>query len=391
MSRPSVATSSASGSSSGIVDLVEDLHVGAAAVAGLGLHRVGLALDDAVADAAGRAAQHAFDAHHVPHACRTASRCRSACCAPWASRPRSSSSARCRRPGRRRPRPASGRRRPASPPAARNAPAAPAATSTRWASVVRSALRPRAPPRPSPRRSSGEAARTAWMAAAVSAGTCAWPQAGRAGGRWSAAPSSSGSNAAREIGGMPCSSACPMRSNDGSAGVRQVLRDLVLGARQPREERQIGRQLVPGRQGGQPLGAVEEQRRRIGEDGERRLRLLADIHQPSLGAPTSDTSTSNRGSRLCDCRRLFRRSFRRLFLDLAFVHFLAQPLAVVPPAPAAGHRAARHGADRATHPDRRIDVDDPDGDRQHGRADAWISAAQRFCSMVALKPSRFSK
>src|SRR5690606_37640843 len=41
---------------------------------------------------------------------------------------------------------------------------------------------------------------------------------------------------------------------------------------------------------------------------------------------------------------------------------LSQPLPMVPPAPAAGHRAASHGADGATHPDRRIDVDDPDRD-----------------------------
>ena len=53
--------------------------------------------------------------------------------------------------------------------------------------------------------------------------------------------------------------------------------------------------------------------------------------------------------------------------DLALFHFLAEPLAVMAPAPAAGHRAASHGADGATHPDRRIDVDNPDCDGENGR------------------------
>src|SRR5689334_8121104 len=50
-----------------IVDLVEDLHIGAAAFTRLGLHRVGCALDRSKADAAGRAAEDALDANDVPH------------------------------------------------------------------------------------------------------------------------------------------------------------------------------------------------------------------------------------------------------------------------------------------------------------------------------------
>ena len=93
----------------------------------------------------------------------------------------------------------------------------------------------------------------------------------------------SGSKAAREIGGMPCSSAWPMLWNDGSvAGGRSGT--ISCWARvSAGEERQIGRQLVAGRQRRQPLGAIEEQRRRVGQHGERRLRLFADAHQPLLG------------------------------------------------------------------------------------------------------------
>src|SRR5262245_2373254 len=54
-------------------------------------------------------------------------------------------------------------------------------------------------------------------------------------------------------------------------------------------------------------------------------------------------------------------------LDLALINFLAQPLTVMPEAPAAGHSAPRHGANRAPHPDRGIDMNDPDGDRQDRR------------------------
>ena len=82
---------------------------------------------------------------------------------------------------------------------------------------------------------------------------------------------------------MPCSSAWPMLSERRQRGGRQVRHDFVLGARQAGEERQVGRQLVAGRQRRQPLGAIEEQRRRVGQHGERRLRLLADVHQPLLG------------------------------------------------------------------------------------------------------------
>src|SRR5690606_11619237 len=53
--------------------------------------------------------------------------------------------------------------------------------------------------------------------------------------------------------------------------------------------------------------------------------------------------------------------------DLALFHFLAEPFAVMAPAPAAGHRATRHSTQRAAYPDRCIDVDNPDSDGEHGR------------------------
>ena len=44
-----------------------------------------------------------------------------------------------------------------------------------------------------------------------------------------------------------------------------------------------------------------------------------------------------------------------------------QPLAMMPPSPAGRHIALRHRPDRASDPDRGIDVDDPDDDRRDGR------------------------
>ena len=59
-----------------------------------------------------------------------------------------------------------------------------------------------------------------------------------------------------------------------------------------------------------------------------------------------------------------------------------QPFAVMPPGPAAGDPAAGHGADRAAHPDRRVDVHDPDADDRSPPRAQWTSTATRFCSIV---------
>ena len=46
---------------------------------------------------------------------------------------------------------------------------------------------------------------------------------------------------------------------------------------------------------------------------------------------------------------------------------LSKPFAVMPPGPTGRHIAPRHRADRASHPDRGIDMDDPHDDRRDGR------------------------
>src|SRR5690606_38777621 len=54
-------------------------------------------------------------------------------------------------------------------------------------------------------------------------------------------------------------------------------------------------------------------------------------------------------------------------LDFAFLHFLTQPLAMVPPAPAASYCTAGHPAQRPAYPEGGIDVHNPNGDGEDGR------------------------
>ena len=50
-----------------LLPLVQNFHIAAALFAGLRLHRPGAAFDFPIGDALGRAAEHAFDPHGVPH------------------------------------------------------------------------------------------------------------------------------------------------------------------------------------------------------------------------------------------------------------------------------------------------------------------------------------
>ena len=105
---------------------------------------------------------------------------------------------------------------------------------------------------------SGGAARTASMASQPSA--AGRPSLGRAcrakPDRWLDGSTASDGLGARADGGMPCSSAWPIAlERRQQARGRQSGMDVVLGLRQPREEFEIGLELVPGRQGREPLRA----------------------------------------------------------------------------------------------------------------------------------------
>src|SRR6185295_19699866 len=86
---------------------------------------------------------------------------------------------------------------------------------------------------------------------------------------------------------------------------------------------------------------------------------------PAARTVSPDRAAGRRGA----VRRCRYRWVRRPPLSASFVtlgRLLAQPLAMVLPGPAAGDRAARHGADAAFHPDRGVEMDDPDADDDHG-------------------------
>jgi hypothetical protein len=58
----------------------------------------------------------------------------------------------------------------------------------------------------------------------------------------------------------------------------------MLRSRHQRREIQVRLELVPRRERGKALRAIEEQGSGIGEDGERWFRLLSDVEQPLLGS-----------------------------------------------------------------------------------------------------------
>src|SRR5262245_66637768 len=78
---------------------------------------------------------------------------------------------------------------------------------------------------------------------------------------------------------------------------RQARLNLMLGARQDGKKGEIGPEVVGGRERGEAPGAVEEERGRIGEDSEGRLRFLAQ-NGSRLQAGCIRHETSNRGSTL---------------------------------------------------------------------------------------------
>src|SRR5499426_342715 len=85
------------------------------------------------------------------------------------------------------------------------------------------------------------------------------------------------------------------------------------------------------------------------------------------GAPTCViTNLTNRTGHveLATQRPLFSGSRTGLLVFRSPEDELFQPLAMMPPRPAAGDLAARHGPDRAAHPDGRIDVNDPHADHR---------------------------
>ena len=226
----------------------------------------------------------AFDAHRVPHRPAQTSKRRSACCGPSASRPPSSPPAGCRRPGRRRR--ATGLMSSATSIAASRAkctcsrrrderPRAQIVHGHRVLEGLRrhaaALVRVRRPHRLDGGRRCGRhvgSRRAGQGAASIVA---------------SAAPS--GSIRAREIGGMPCASACATCSGGGSAGSGQVALNVVLQrASGWRETADRAPSSLLGASARQPLRPIEEQRRRIGEDGEGRLRFLPDIHQARFRA-----------------------------------------------------------------------------------------------------------
>src|SRR5882672_2179036 len=79
-----------------------------------------------------------------------------------------------------------------------------------------------------------------------------------------------------------------------------------------------------------------------------------------------DRAAGQRGA----VRRRRYRWVRRPPLSASFVtlgRLLAQPLAMMLPGPAAGDGTAGHGAHGAFHPDRGVQMDDPDADDDHRR------------------------
>src|SRR5262245_35145797 len=80
---------------------------------------------------------------------------------------------------------------------------------------------------------------------------------------------------------------------------------------------------------------------------------------------SSDRATGRTGAvRRCRLRWDRRPPPEPSFLTLG--RLLAQPLAVELPGPAAGDSAPGHGAHGALHPDRRVEMDDPDADDDDG-------------------------
>src|SRR5262245_7830703 len=134
----------------------------------------------------------------------------------------------------------------------------------------------------------------------------------------------------------------------------------MLGAREDGKKGEIGPELVGRRKRSKPPGAVEEKQRGIGENSERGLRFFTE-NCACLQAADIRHGTSTRGSTRC---WLIRR-LSRAAAQSRPCRFPCAATTVMPETPAARHGAPRHGADGATHPDCRIDMNDPDRDRQH--------------------------
>src|SRR5262245_13289158 len=161
---------------------------------------------------------------------------------------------------------------------------------------------------------------------------------------------------------MPCSSAWPMRSKGGSAaGGRSGWISCWAPVRTARKLR-YGPNSWVGASVARRLARL-----RNNKDGSGRTTKGGFASSPRI-VPGFSPPISDMGPRTEDQldAGLFSGSHARP-LDLALVNFLAQPLTVMPEAPAAGHSAPRHGADRATHPNCRIDMNNPDGNRQNRR------------------------
>jgi len=112
----------------------------------------------------------------------------------------------------------------------------------------------------------------------------------------------------------------------------------------------------------QPPATVDKQRRRIRRNGKRRHRRVADYAARPEASHIRHEHLEPR----------IRLEFIVTTRPLAAVRFRpdplsCEPLAVRAAAPAARHKAADHGPDRATHPGRSIARNDCDGDGEPGQ------------------------
>src|SRR5262249_17005895 len=134
---------------------------------------------------------------------------------------------------------------------------------------------------------------------------------------------------------------------------------------------QIRGEFVADRDRAQSFGTFGENSQRIRKLHKGRLRDMSDYVGIRLNiADITHTNYEPSGPRVMSAgmapdhrRRPYCSSARRLAAN----QFL-QPPAMVSPRPAAGDLATGHGADRPAYPDRRIDVRDPDTNRDHGSA-----------------------
>ena len=170
---------------------------------------------------------------------------------------------------------------------------------------------------------------------------------------------------------MPSSLARASSSASERVRLRQSVLQSATATRTARPETADRRELMPFGEFREPRRPCGKQRTRIRKSRKRR-RGESCLGSGSDRAELDDTHYPSRTS-----RATWRYTKPAPALTAAAVSLIVsilagdqfpQPLAVMPPRPAAGHLTARHGADRAAHPDRRVDMDDPDADDDDRRA-----------------------